>query len=104
MFQIDSYRVEDYLYSMNNLIDELETIVSSMKNFEEKLIWEGKAGDANKERYREIMSYEEEVCNIINIFITIYEKGLSNYGMTQEELEKEFEELKSRNNIIDEGV
>ena len=104
MFQIDSYKVEDYLYSMNNLIDELETIVSSMKNFEEKLIWEGKAGDANKARYREIMSYEEEVSNIINIFITIYEKGLSNYGMTQEELEKEFEEIKSRNNIIDEGV
>jgi hypothetical protein len=24
--------------------------------------------------------------------------------MTQEELEKEFEEIKSRNNIIDEGV
>ena len=76
MYQIDSNRVEDYLMTMNNLVDELETVVYSMKDFESKLVWNSEAGEMNKDRYKKIMSYEEEVCDILNIFMLIYEKGL----------------------------
>ena len=103
MYQIDSNRVEDYLITMNNLVDELETVVYSMKNFEERLVWNSEAGEMNKDRYKKIMSYEEEVCDILNIFMLIYEKGLTGYGMTQEELQQQFESLKDLYNVLDEG-
>ena len=103
MYQIDSNRVEDYLNLMENLVDELETVVSSMKNFEVNLVWNSEAGEMNKERYKKIMSYEEEVCAILNIFMLIYEKGLTSYGMTQEELQREFENLKDTYNVLNGG-
>ena len=100
MYQIDSNRVEDYLITMNNLVDELETVVYSMRDFESRLVWNSEAGEMNKDRYKKIMSYEEELCDIINIFIIIYEKGLTGYGMTQEELQQEFEVLKDTYQIL----
>ena len=100
MYQIDSNRVQDYLITMNNLIDELETVVYSMRDFESRLVWNSEAGEMNKDRYKKIMSYEEELCDIINIFIIIYEKGLTGYGMTQEELQQEFEVLKDTYQIL----
>ena len=104
MYQIDSNKVEEYLNTMESTIEELSSIVESMKSFEEKLVWDSEAGELNKERYKTIMSYEEEVCNILNIFMLIYEKGLSSYGITQEELEKQFEELMIKNNVVDKEV
>ena len=104
MYQIDSNKVNEYLSTMTNLSDELQTIIASMKNFEEKLVWEGESGELNKENYLKIMSYEEELCSIIDIFILIYEKGLNGFGMTTEELQKEFESIKMKNNIIDKEV
>jgi hypothetical protein len=104
MYQIDSMKVEDYLNSMDNLLDEMETIILSMKDFEEKLVWDSVAGQENKEIYKSIMSYEEEVCDILNIFMLIYEKGLASYNMTLEELQREFEELLNEHNIIGEEV
>ena len=104
MYQVDSERVEEYLNTMDNMIDEMESIILSMKDFKEKLVWDSAAGDENKILYEKIMSYEEEVCNILNIFMLIYEKGLSGYSMTQEELKREFEEILDKNNIVGEEV
>ena len=69
-----------------------------------KLVWEGEAGEKNKEIYKSIMSYEEEVCDILNIFMLIYEKGLSSYEITLDDLKREFEELLNEHNIIGEEV
>ena len=66
-----------------------------------KLLRNYEAGELNKERYKKIMSNEEELCDILNIYMKIYEKGITSYGMTQEELQKEFEALLSDHNIDD---